>query len=42
MKESTHATKIMIAVLCLGVAVYLAIYLFRGWGEELVTTRAYA
>lgn len=41
MKESTLATKIMIAILCLGVAAYLAIYFIRGWGAELVTTRAY-
>ena len=31
MKESTLATKIMIAVLCLGVAVYLVVYFIRGW-----------
>lgn len=42
MKESTLATKVMIAVLCLGVAVYLAVYLARGWDDPLVTTRAYA
>lgn len=41
MKESTLATKIMIAILCLGVAAYLAIYLVRGWKAELATTRAY-
>lgn len=42
MKESTLATKVMIAVLCVGVAVYLAVSLFRGWEEPLVTVRAYA
>lgn len=42
MRESTLATKVMIAILCLGVAVYLAVYFVRGWDEPLVTTRAYA
>lgn len=42
MKESTVATKIMIAILCLGVAAYLAVYFFRGWEDELVTTYAYS
>lgn len=42
MKESTLATKIMIAVICLGVAVYMAVYLARGWEEDLVTAQAYA
>lgn len=42
MKESTLATKFMIAILCLGVAAYLAVYLFRGWDEGVATTRAYA
>ena len=42
MKESTLATKVMIAVLCLGVAIYMAIYFVRGWDDQLVTTRAYA
>lgn len=41
MKESTLATKVMIAILCLGVGVYLAIYLFRGWEDPLLTTYAY-
>ena len=41
MKESTLATRIMIAVLCLGVAVYLAVYLAQGWKEDLATTYAY-
>ena len=41
MKESTLATKIMIAVLCLGVAVYLVVYFIRGWDEQLATTYAY-
>lgn len=42
MRESTLATKVMIAILCLGVSVYLAVYFVRGWDEPLVTTRAYA
>lgn len=41
MKESTIATKVMIAILCLGVTVYLAIYLAQGWKEDVVTTLAY-
>lgn len=40
-KESTVATKVMIAILCLGVAVYLSVYLAQGWREDVVTTRAY-
>ncbi len=32
----------MIAILCLGVAAYLAVYLFHGWDEGVATTRAYA
>ena len=42
MKESTIATKVMIATLCLGVAVYLVIYFVRGWNQDLATTHAYA
>ncbi len=42
MKDSTIATKVMIAILCLGVAVYLGVYLARGWDEPLVTTHAYS
>jgi len=42
LKESTLATKIMIAILCLGVSVYLAVYLAQGWKADLVTTYAYA
>ena len=42
MKESTIATKVMIAVLCLGVAVYLAVYFVYGWAEGVVTTYAYS
>lgn len=42
MKESTFATRVMIAVLCLGVAVYLAIYLVQSWGGGIVTTYAYS
>ena len=32
----------MIAILCLGVSVYLAVYLAQGWKADLVTTYAYA
>lgn len=42
MKESTLATKVMIAVICIGVAVYMAIYFVRGWDEPLVTAYAYS
>lgn len=42
MKESTIATKVMIAILCIGVTVYLAIYFVRGWDEDVVTAYAYA
>lgn len=41
MKESTIATKAMIAILCIGVTVYLAIYFVRGWKDDVVTTYAY-
>lgn len=41
MKESTLATKIMIAVLCAGVLLYLALYFVLGFREELATTVAY-
>ena len=41
MKESTIATKVMIATLCLGVAVYLVIYFVRGWNQDIATTHAY-
>lgn len=41
MRESTIATKAMIAILCIGVAVYGVIYLVQGWDDELVTTHAY-
>ena len=42
MKESTFATRVMIAILCLGVAAYLAIYFVQRWGDDIVTTYAYA
>ena len=42
MKQSTLTTKIMTAILVLGVVVYLAIYLIQGWNDALVTTPAYA
>ena len=41
MKESTVSTKVMIAILCLGVSVYLTVYLVQGWKEDVVTTYAY-
>ena len=41
MKESTLATKIMIGILCIGVLVYLGIYLLRGFQEDLTTAVAY-
>ena len=41
MKDSTLATKVMIAILCLGVAVYLTVYFVRGWDDGLVTAVAY-
>jgi len=42
MKESTLATKAMIAILCLGVMVYLSVYLVQGWKADVITTRAYS
>ena len=42
MKDSTLATKVMIAILCLGVAIYLTVYFVRGWDDDLVTAIAYA
>ena len=42
MKESTIATKAMIAILCIGVTIYLAIYFVQGWQDDLVTTYAYS
>lgn len=42
MKESTLATKIMILVLCLGVAAFMAVKLITGFSDELITTTAYA
>lgn len=41
MKDSTLATKVMIAILCLGVAVYLTVYFVRGWDDGLATAIAY-
>lgn len=41
MKESTLATKVMIGVLCAGVLLYLALYFFMGFEEDLATTVAY-
>lgn len=42
MKQGNLTTKIMMAVLVLGVVAYMAIYFVKGWNEELVTTPAYA
>lgn len=42
MKESTVASKILILILCLGVAAYMAVRLVTGFSNELVTTTAYA
>ncbi len=42
MKESTVATKVMIAIMCLGAAIYISIYLAQGWQEDVVTTYAYS
>ena len=42
MRESIFTTRIMIAILCLGVAVYVAASIVRDWEEPLVTTYAYS
>ena len=42
MRESKFTTRVMIAILCLGVAVYAAVTIVRNWNEPLVTTYAYA
>ena len=42
MRESKFTTRIMIAILCLGAAVYIAVTIVRGWEEPLVTTHAYS
>ena len=41
MKESTLATKIMILILCVGVAAFMVVRLITGFSDELVTTTAY-
>lgn len=41
MKESTLATKIMIAVLCIGVLAFMGAKLFTGFQDDLATTVAY-
>lgn len=41
MKESTLATKIMILILCIGVAAFMVVRLITGFSDELVTTTAY-
>lgn len=42
MKSSTIAPKVLIAILCLGVTAYMAVYIFQGWKDDLVTTTAYS
>ena len=42
MRESIFTTRVMIAILCLGVAVYIAVSVVRDWEEPLVTTHAYS
>ena len=42
MRESIFTTRVMIAILCLGAAVYAAVSIVRNWEEPLVTTYAYA
>ena len=41
MRESTFTTRVMIAILCLGVVAYVAAVFYRNWEEPLVTTYAY-
>ena len=41
MKESTLVNKVIIGAICLAVIVYFAVYLVRGFQEDLVTTTAY-
>ena len=42
MRESIFTTRVMIAILCLGAAVYIAVTIVRGWEEPLLTARAYS
>ncbi len=42
MKESKLTQKVLVAVLCIGVLAYLAVYIFQAWRADLVTTTAYA
>ena len=42
MRESVFTTRIMIAILCLGVVAYVAASFLRDWEEPLVTTYAYS
>lgn len=42
MKQSTLTTKLMMSVLVVGILVYLAVYIVRGWQDEVVTTPAYS
>ncbi len=41
MRQTSLAMKFMMAVLVLGVSTYLAVYIFRSWSRELITTPAY-
>ncbi len=41
MKESNLIFKVLIAVLAMGVVIYMAIYFFHGFGPGLVTANAY-
>lgn len=42
MKQSTLTTKIMTAILALGVLAYLAVYAVQGWAGQLQTALAYS
>ncbi len=42
MKESKLTQKVLVAVLCIGVLAYLAVYIFQAWRDDLVTTTAYS
>ena len=42
MRESIFTTRVMIAILCLGVVAYVAATFIRDWEEPLVTAHAYA
>ncbi len=42
MKESKLTQKVLVAVLCIGVLAYMAVYIFQAWRTDLVTTTAYS